>query len=55
MPNAAIFHFNLACYTCQLGDIEKAKTTLLRAFKLEPQFRVMALDDEDLKPLWETL
>ena len=55
MPNVAILHYNLACYICQLGDLEKAKTTLHRAFKLEPQFRVMALDDEDLKPLWETI
>ena len=35
------------------GDLEKAKTTLHTAFKLQPQYRVMALDDDDLKPLWE--
>ena len=55
MPSAAIFHFNLACYECQFGDLTKAKITLHRAFRLEPQYRVMALDDEDLKPLWETI
>ena len=55
MPNVAIFHFNLACYFCQLGDPEKAKTTLHRAFKLDPGMRVMALDDEDLKQLRDSL
>jgi tetratricopeptide (TPR) repeat protein len=55
MSNVAIFHYNLACYLCQLGDLEEAKEALHRAFKLEPQYRVMALDDEDLKPLWDTI
>jgi hypothetical protein len=52
---AIIFHYNLACYVCQLGDLEKAKQSLHRAFKLDPGMRVMALDDEDLKPLWEAI
>ena len=55
MPNVAVLHFNLACYTCQLGDLEKAKAALHTAFNLEPQYRVMALDDEDLKPLWDSI
>jgi tetratricopeptide (TPR) repeat protein len=55
LPNVAIFHYNLACYECQLGDLEKAKATLHTAFKLEPQYRVMALDDEDLRPLWDEI
>jgi hypothetical protein len=25
------------------------------AFKLDPNMRLMALDDEDLKPLWDSL
>jgi hypothetical protein len=49
----AIFHYNLACYMCQLGELEKAKVRLHRAFKLDPGLRVMALDDGDLKLLWE--
>ena len=51
--NVAIFHYNLACYMCQLGELEKAKVRLHRPFKLDPGLRVMALDDGDLKPLWE--
>ena len=39
----------MACYDCQLGDLEVAKARLRHAFKLGPKFRVCALDDEDLK------
>jgi len=46
-------HFNLACYECQLGNLETTKERLRRAFELEPLYRQRALDD-DLKPLWGT-
>lgn len=52
----ALLHFNLACYECQLGDIEAAKTRLRQACKLGgKQFKAMALDDEDLKTMWEQI
>jgi tetratricopeptide (TPR) repeat protein len=54
-PNVAIFHYNLACYECQLGQLEEAKARLRRAFELESHYRIMALEDEDLKPLWDSL
>lgn len=50
-----ILHFNLACYECQLGELEVAKARLAHAFKLEPKCRLMALDDDDLAPLWDSL
>ena len=53
MPNVPIFHYNLACYECQLGDLERAKMSLEHAFKLDPGMRLQALDDEDLRPMWE--
>jgi hypothetical protein len=52
-PTVAIFHYNLACYECQLGNLEAAKTRLKRTFELEPGYRVKALEDEDLAPLWQ--
>ena len=55
LPNIAIFHSNLACYECQLGDLEAAKIRLKRTFELDSQFRRVALDDEDLRPLWDSL
>ena len=54
-PNAAIIQYNLACYECQLGDLERAKHYLKQAFDLDKKFRLVALEDEDLKPLWEQM
>lgn len=51
----ALFHFNLACYECQLGNLDGAKERLKRAFVLNRSYRALALDDEDLEPLWETM
>jgi Flp pilus assembly protein TadD len=52
MPGEATLHYNLACYECQLGDLEVAKARLKHAITLEPASRAMALDDADLAPLW---
>ncbi|MEI7820918.1 MAG: hypothetical protein WCK55_08375 [Verrucomicrobiota bacterium] len=38
-----------------MGELKKAKVRLHRAFKLDPGLRVMALDDDDLKPLWDEI
>jgi len=55
LPTAAILHYNLACYECLLGDVEVAKARLRHAFKLEPSFKLKALEDEDLEGVWESL
>src|SRR6266496_1390823 len=54
-PKEAVIPYNLGCYCCQLGDLELAKKLLNRAFEIDPNWRQIALDDVDLKPLWETL
>ena len=54
-PNEAIIPFNLACYYCQLGDLETAKDHLSRAFEIDSNWRMAALEDRDLEPLWSTL
>ncbi len=43
---------NLACYECQLGNLDLARRCLAEAFRLKPGCRQMALDDPDLAPLW---
>lgn len=53
LPGAATLHYNLACYECQLGDLEVAKARLKHAFKLDESLRAKALDDVDLEPIWE--
>ena len=35
-PEVAIFHYNLACHECQLGNLDEARARLKRAFELEP-------------------
>jgi tetratricopeptide (TPR) repeat protein len=52
-PGDAMTHFNLGCYACQLGDIEQAKTRVGKAIELDAKFKLLALDDPDLEPMWE--
>ena len=54
-PQEGTIQFNLACYESQLGNIEIAKEHLSRATLADAEFKLMALDDEDLKPLWDSL
>jgi tetratricopeptide (TPR) repeat protein len=54
-PAEAVISFNLACYECQLDNLEAAKEYLKRAFAIDLDWRVQALEDHDLKPLWDTL
>jgi tetratricopeptide (TPR) repeat protein len=49
-----VFHFNLACYECQLGDLTAARS-YLAAFEIDPRWRLFALEDEDLAPLWDLI
>ena len=46
-----VLHYSLACYECQLGDIDVAKARLQHACKLSEKCRLMAQDDADLEPL----
>jgi hypothetical protein len=50
-----LFPFTIACYMCQLGQVESAKEMLEVAFKMDRGMRRMALEDEDLKPLWHLI
>jgi hypothetical protein len=51
-PKQAIIKYNLACYFCQEGDLQTATDYLKRTFAIDPSWRLLALEDEDLKPLW---
>lgn len=51
----AIIPYNLACYRCVLGDIAGAKDHLATAYKMDPKIKEMALEDPDLKPMWEVI
>jgi|SRR4029453_2075479 tetratricopeptide (TPR) repeat protein len=53
-PKEAIIKYNLACYFCQTEDIETAKSYLKKTFEIDPNWRSLALEDEDLKPLGDS-
>ena len=56
-PDEPIICFNLACYACQLGNLDEARGWLKRALKIGERDRIklMALVDEDLEPLWKEI
>lgn len=57
-PCEHLMRYNLACYACQLDNLEDAKAWLERAFGIadDPaQVKLMALDDADLEPLWKNI
>jgi hypothetical protein len=55
MRETATFHFNLACYETQLGNLEEGKRLLFIAIEKNKEFQQDALDDPDLEPMWDSL
>ncbi|NOS72660.1 MAG: tetratricopeptide repeat protein [Verrucomicrobia bacterium] len=53
-PDEPVIAFNLACYACQLDQLDEARIWLKRAFDIggKKKIKAMALCDDDLKPLW---
>jgi Flp pilus assembly protein TadD len=52
-PKIAMIAFNLACYASVTGRMEDAKERLRNAIALDKDIRGLAIDDEDLRPLWD--
>ena len=51
-PDEPMLDYNLACYVCQLGQIDEAKALLKVAISAKKEFKAMALDDPDLGAMW---
>lgn len=53
-PEEHLMRYNLACYSCRLGNLNEAYQWLEKAIDLtgKEDIRQMALDDPDLEPLW---
>jgi len=51
----ATIRFNLACYACQLGSLGECMDFLKEAVKRDKRFKVMAMEDEDLKDVRDAL
>src|SRR5688572_11754000 len=52
-PECTTIHFNLACYAAQTNRLDLAAVRLQEAIRLEPRMAVQAIQDPDLKPLFE--
>ena len=45
--------FNLACYASVTGRKEDPKERLRNTIELDKAIRGLAIDDDDLKPIWD--
>ncbi len=56
-PKEPTVAFNLACYACQMNELDAARIWFKRAVKLagKEQMKRMALADPDMKPLWDEI
>ena len=55
-PDDDMIQYNLACYCAQLGQLDAAQEYLHKSYELgdAKRIKLIALDDDDLKPLWES-
>ena len=51
-PNEGIIYYNLACYAAVDSRTVEAKSLLSKAIELDPAFKQLAVDDEDLVGIW---
>ena len=59
-PEAAMISYNLSCYACQMNQLDAARVWFKRAIviggkKRRDKIKQMALEDADLRPLWEEI
>jgi predicted Zn-dependent protease len=56
-PKEYLIRYNLACYSCRLGNLEEAEQWFVKAKDMagKTDIRLMALDDPDLEPLWTAI
>ena len=50
-----MLQFNLACYECVMGNVAEARKRLRMACKIDKRFKAAALDEPDLKGLWDEI
>lgn len=56
-PREATISYNLSCYACQMENLDEARVWFRRALRVGDKAKIkeMALDDPDLRPLWEEI
>lgn len=50
-PDAFLIQYNLACYSCVLGELESARKLLKVAISMNPHMKNVALKDPDLEAI----
>jgi predicted Zn-dependent protease len=51
IENEPVFHYNLACYECALGNLDTARAHLEECFAMDKKYREFAKTDPDLAAL----
>jgi tetratricopeptide (TPR) repeat protein len=56
-PKVAIVSYNLACYACQMAQLDAARVWFKRATVIGGREKIkrMALEDKDLEALWDEI
>jgi len=54
-PNNPILHYAVSCYESRLQHFKTAKRHLARAIQLDSRLKLVALNDEELEPLWSAI
>jgi hypothetical protein len=56
-PKVWVVPYNLACYCAQTGRLSEAMAWLQKAIEIsgERDVRAQALEDPDLKPIWNEI
>ncbi len=55
-PKVWLIPYNLACYCAQTGRLEECEEWFKKAMAIDEQtVKQAALDDPDLKPLWDSM
>jgi tetratricopeptide (TPR) repeat protein len=59
-PKEPIISYNLSCYACQMNQLDAARVWFKRAIviggkKRKEKIKQMALEDSDLRPLWDEI
>jgi tetratricopeptide (TPR) repeat protein len=56
-PEEATIPYNLACYACQLGQLDESRRWLRQALKVgdHSKIKAMAIADSDLELLWKEI
>jgi len=52
---SSVLQYNLACYACLLGQMQEARRRLSAACKMDARCKAEALDDDDLRALWDDI